>query len=109
MDRIEAQNEEEKGSSLYPHLGCECKEALNGPRITVALAVEADAQQLDKDYLMSIDTILYVCAGLVIVDEQVSMVRLVHSTTQEYLNRIQAQRFPNVQTEITRTLLTFLA
>jgi hypothetical protein len=34
-------------------------------------------------------------------------VRLVHYTTQEYLDSIQAWLFPDAQTEITRTLLTF--
>jgi ankyrin repeat protein len=37
------------------------------------------------------------------------VVRLVHYTTQEYLDKIQAEKFPNAQMEITRTLLTFLA
>jgi hypothetical protein len=42
------------------------------------------------------------------VDEQLSVVRLVHYTTQEYLDSIQAKCFPDAQTEITLVLLTFL-
>jgi hypothetical protein len=46
-----------------------------------ALTVEPGTQQLDVDNLTKIRTILSVCAGLVIVDEQLSVVRLVHYTT----------------------------
>ncbi|KAJ7291243.1 ankyrin repeat-containing domain protein [Mycena rebaudengoi] len=48
--------------------------------------------------------ILSVCAGLVIVDEERSVVRLVHATTQEYFDG----RFPGAHAEITRTLLTYM-
>jgi hypothetical protein len=33
----------------------------------------------------------------------------VHFTTQEYFDRIQSKKFPNAQTEIIHSLLTFLA
>jgi hypothetical protein len=36
-------------------------------------------------------------------------VRLVHYTTQEYWDRVLAPQFPNAQTDITCSLLTFLA
>jgi hypothetical protein len=45
----------------------------------------------------------------VIVDKDSDVVRLVHYTTQEYLDSIQALLFPDAQTEITCTLLTLLA
>jgi hypothetical protein len=57
---------------------------------------------------VDIETILAVCAGLVIVDKESFVVRLVHYTTQEYLDNIQPVLFPDAQTEITHTLLTFL-
>jgi hypothetical protein len=43
------------------------------------------------------------------MDKQLSVVQLVHYTTQEYLDSIQAHKFPDVQQEITCTLLTFIA
>jgi hypothetical protein len=46
---------------------------------------------------------------LVVVDEHLSVVRLVHYTTQEYLDSIQPQQFPEAQIEITRSLLTFIS
>ncbi|KAJ7318360.1 hypothetical protein DFH08DRAFT_668160, partial [Mycena albidolilacea] len=65
--------------------------------------------QLNKENLLDMKTIPPVCAGLVIVDKQLSVVQLVHYTTQEYIDSIQAQKFPDTQQEITCTLLTFLA
>jgi hypothetical protein len=48
------------------------------------------------------------CAGLVIVDDEVSTVWLIHYTTQHYLDSIQADRFPHAQTEITLRCLNYL-
>ncbi|KAF8128073.1 hypothetical protein K438DRAFT_1431058, partial [Mycena galopus ATCC 62051] len=85
------------------------KRSLTVSELTVALAIRRSAWSLNKDDLLDIETILAVCAGLVIVDETLRIVRLVHYTTQEYLDSIQAQKFPDAQTEITSTLLTYLA
>ncbi|KAJ7441378.1 ankyrin repeat-containing domain protein, partial [Mycena galericulata] len=110
MQRIEAQNEEERRAAFSTLIWVvNAKRPLTVQELQVALAVEPGTQQLDKDYIMSIDTILSVCAGLVIMDEHRNVVRLVHYTTQEYLDSIQAEKFPYAQIAITRTLLTFLA
>jgi hypothetical protein len=52
---------------------------------------------------LDIETILSVCAGLLINDKQLSVVRLVHYTAEEYLDSIQAQKSPDTQQEITHT------
>ncbi|KAJ6599932.1 hypothetical protein DFH09DRAFT_890071, partial [Mycena vulgaris] len=77
------------------------KRPLTVTELQVAIAIEPDTQELNEDNMSDIEIILAVCAGLVIVDQQLSVVRLVHYTTQEYLNSIQAQQFPDAQTEIT--------
>ncbi|KAF7344738.1 ANK-REP-REGION domain-containing protein [Mycena venus] len=110
MQRIDSQNEEDRkvaGSALT--WVANAKRPLTVDELRTALAIELNTRQLDKDNLMNIELILAACAGLVIMDEQRSVVRLVHYTTQEYLDSIQPSRFPDAQTEITRTLLTFLA
>ncbi|KAJ7362215.1 hypothetical protein DFH08DRAFT_799268 [Mycena albidolilacea] len=85
------------------------KRPLTVEELQVALAVKPGMRKLDEEEdLTDIDIILSVCAGLVIVDRESSVVRLVHYTTQEYLDSIQALLFPDAQTEITHTLLTFL-
>jgi hypothetical protein len=50
-----------------------------------ALAVEIHESELDEENLPEIDDTVSVCAGLVTVDEKSDIIRLVHYTTQEYL------------------------
>ncbi|KAJ7328859.1 ankyrin repeat-containing domain protein [Mycena albidolilacea] len=110
MNRIESQNEEDRNiahSALTWVVNA--KRPLTVAELQVALAIEPDDRHLNDDSLLDIEIILSVCAGLVILDEQSNVVRLVHYTTQEYFESIQAHQFPNAQTDITRTLLTFLA
>ncbi|KAJ6530029.1 ankyrin repeat-containing domain protein, partial [Mycena vulgaris] len=85
------------------------KRVLTVAELREALAIEPGTTQLDPDNLAEIDIILSVCAGLVIVEKTSSTVRLVHYTTQHYLESVQASRFPDAPTEITRSILTFLA
>ena len=47
-----------------------------------ALAIEEDSCELDEDNLPEMDEVLSGCAGLVTVDEDSGIVRLVHYTTQ---------------------------
>ncbi|KAJ6536855.1 hypothetical protein B0H19DRAFT_1003798, partial [Mycena capillaripes] len=109
MNRIKSQNEEDRNiahSALTWVVNA--KRPLTVTELQVALAVEPDDQHLDYDSLLDVEIILNVCAGLVILDEQSNVVRLVHYTTQEYFDSIQTHQFPDAQTEITSTLLTFL-
>ncbi|KAJ7303833.1 ankyrin repeat-containing domain protein, partial [Mycena albidolilacea] len=109
MDRIKAQNEDDK-KTAYSTLTwvANAKRPLRVKELQVALAIEPDTRQLNQNNILEIEIIVAVCAGLVIVDEQSDAVRLVHYTTQEYLDSIQDLLFPDAQTEITCTLLTFL-
>ncbi|KAJ7028851.1 hypothetical protein C8F04DRAFT_1398720 [Mycena alexandri] len=110
MRRIKEQNEDSRNiaNSTLAWVA-NTKRRLTALELQTALAIEPGTKALDKDNMLDIDTILSACAGLVIVDEQISVVRLVHYTTQEYLDSIQPQQFPDVQTEITCSLLTYLA
>jgi ankyrin repeat protein len=74
-----------------------------------SLAVEVGAAELDEDNLPEIEDMVSVCAGLVTVDEESDIVRLVHYTTQEYFERTQLSWFPNAQTDITETCVTYLS
>src|SRR4051812_2859517 len=49
-----------------------------------------------------------VCAGLVTVDEESKIIRLVHYTTQEYFERTWRNWFPKAQTNITEICVTYL-
>ena len=49
-----------------------------------------------------------VCAGLVIVDQESQVIRLVHYTTQDYFQRLRSEIFPTIQLNIAKTCLTYL-
>ncbi|KAJ7500092.1 hypothetical protein FB451DRAFT_1074388 [Mycena latifolia] len=109
MKRIEDQDDEDAkiAHSVLTWIA-NAKRLLKIRELQEALAVQPGASRFDPDDLLDIEIILSVCAGLVITDGH-RRVRLVHYTTQHYLDSIQARRFPDAQTHITRTLLTVLA
>jgi hypothetical protein len=74
-----------------------------------ALAVEIGEPELDEENLPQIEDMVSVCAGLVTVDEESSIIRLVHYTAQEYFERTQKQWFPYAESDITKTCVTYLS
>ncbi|KAJ7181443.1 hypothetical protein C8R43DRAFT_1229329 [Mycena crocata] len=74
-----------------------------------ALAIEPHTTALDPDNLLDIEIVTSVCAGLIIVDEAMSVVRLIHFTTQAYFNKIQSIRFPHAHKTIASACLTYLS
>jgi hypothetical protein len=110
MKRIDSQSNEDRDTALSALMWvANAKRPLKVSELIVALAIVPGARQLDDDCFLGIENILSVCAGLLTVDKRLGVVRLIHYTTQEYLDRVQPQKFPDAQTNITRTLLTFLA
>ncbi|KAJ7736177.1 hypothetical protein B0H14DRAFT_2212999, partial [Mycena olivaceomarginata] len=81
------------------------KRVLKVVELQEALAVKPGATDLRPGDRSPISIILEVCAGLVIVEDTSSTVRLVHYSTQRYLD----SHFSSQHTEITCTLLTYLA
>jgi ankyrin repeat protein len=73
-----------------------------------ALAVDTGDEDLDPENIPDVEDILSVCAGLVTVDEESQIIRLVHYTTQEYLEGIRENWHPRAQQEIASTCLTYL-
>jgi ankyrin repeat protein len=82
---------------------------LTTAEICCALAVELDEKELDQDNIPDLEDIVSVCAGLVTVDEESNIIRLVHYTTQEYFERIREEWNPSAQLEVTLTCLTYLS
>ncbi|KAJ7453163.1 hypothetical protein FB451DRAFT_1520328 [Mycena latifolia] len=74
-----------------------------------ALAVEPRTMKLDRDNLLDMDTILSVCAGLVVINEADRRIRLIHYTMQSYLDHVQATEFTHAATEITLACITYLS
>ncbi|KAF2659374.1 hypothetical protein K491DRAFT_622918, partial [Lophiostoma macrostomum CBS 122681] len=74
-----------------------------------ALAVELGTSDFDKENIPEIEQIASVCAGLLTVDKESNIVRLVHYTTQEYFERTWESWFPDAQAKIAETCLTYLS
>ena len=71
-----------------------------------ALAVEMGATDLDLENVPPQDTVLGSCLGLVVVDKETSMVRLIHYTVQEYLS--QPGVLPGAHKSLGQVCLTYL-
>jgi len=74
-----------------------------------ALAVKPGVTQLDEDDLPDKGTLISVCAGLVIVDQKSNVVRLVHHTTQKFLEEIHKDHLIDIHTEMATVCLTYLS
>ncbi|KAJ6563631.1 hypothetical protein DFH09DRAFT_478332 [Mycena vulgaris] len=110
VERINRQSEDERNLAwLVLSWITNAQRPLRPAELREALAVESAAPFLDPDNLLDIETILAACAGLVIVDEADNLVRLIHYTTHDYLERIQADAFPRAQTEIASVCITYLS
>lgn len=63
-----------------------CAERLLSPlELRHALAVKVDTSTINENDLESTRIMVSVCAGLVVVDEERNIIRLLHPTTREYL------------------------
>ena len=66
---------------------------LNPSELRHALAVKIGESKFNAKSLPDIDDMVSVCAGLVTVDEESGIIRLVHHTTQEYFQRTRENGF----------------
>ncbi|KAB5575789.1 ankyrin repeat-containing domain protein [Coniochaeta sp. 2T2.1] len=63
------------------------KRALSTAELQHAVAVDSDMDDLDRDFLPDVELLDALCAGLVTVDKEADVVRLVHYTTREFFER----------------------
>jgi hypothetical protein len=84
------------------------KRPLTTTEICCALAVEPRETEIDPDNVPDSEVIVSVCAGLVVVDQESALIRLVHYTTQDFFERTGNAWVPDSQLHITRTCLTYL-
>ncbi|KAI9838332.1 MAG: hypothetical protein M1819_005600 [Sarea resinae] len=76
-----------------------------------ALATDSDeaGDDFDEEALLGQDDIVSSCVGLVSVDPESTLVRLMHYSTQEYFERNRQTHFPDAQEYITTTCLKYLS
>ena len=110
MERINGQIGDQKDLARQVLSWITCaKRPLAATELQHALGVEVGESKLDELNLSEIEDIVSVCAGLVTIDEESGIIRLVHYTTQEYFERTQSQWFPHAQTNITTTCVSYLS
>ncbi|OPB45095.1 ankyrin repeat protein [Trichoderma guizhouense] len=109
MDRIKGQTgSRELAIQVLSWITC-ARRRLTTLELQHALAVEVGKSDLDGDNLPEIEDLVSVCAGLVAVDEESNIIRLVHYTTQEYFERTQSHWFPHANVSITTICVTYLS
>ena len=74
-----------------------------------AVAVSPEDTNLEPNKLPAESSLTSACMGLVTVDQESQEVRLVHETTQAYLENRRQIYFPNAQQVIAVTCLTYLS
>lgn len=65
-------------------------------------------EKFHADSIPDIDLIVSSCHGLVTVDEESQVIRLVHYTTQEYFDRMRRQWFPEAETKIANVCTLYI-
>ncbi|KAI9854336.1 MAG: hypothetical protein M1813_001290 [Trichoglossum hirsutum] len=110
MERIEGQMGDQTALAKQVLVWITCaKRALTTSELRHALGVEIGTSIFDEENLPELEDTVSVCAGLVTVDEESDIIRLVHYTTQEYFERTWTSWFPNAQTDITNVCITYLS
>ncbi|KAJ5356449.1 hypothetical protein N7517_011058 [Penicillium concentricum] len=109
MERIKSQipDQIELAMDVLAWITC-AKRALTTVELQTALAVEIGKSEFDEENIPDLADMVSVCAGLVTVDEQSGIIRLVHYTTQEYFDQKQAMWFPKAHHDISRTCVSYL-
>ncbi|KAL9629418.1 MAG: hypothetical protein Q9204_005283, partial [Flavoplaca sp. TL-2023a] len=110
LERIESQNQDHQELAekalrwvAYTHRPLEVR------ALQEALAIDPDETDFNEEAITSIGLILDVCAGLLILDKENGIVRLVHYTAQDYFDKAQSTRFNNVHATIACDCITYLS
>jgi ankyrin repeat protein len=110
MKRINGQKDGLRQLAITVLLWITCAERpLTTSELLHAIAVEEDTLELDEDNIHRIEELVSVCAGLVTIDEESDIIRLAHYTTQEYLDQTKHDWFPDAQTRIVKSCVTYLS
>jgi ankyrin repeat protein len=110
MKRIQGQvsDQTELAMQVLTWITC-AKRPLTTVELQTALAVEVDESDFDEDNVPDLIDMVSACAGLVTIDEQSNIIRLVHYTTQEFFQRNQSTWFPKANYHIGRICLAYLS
>ncbi|KFY18089.1 hypothetical protein V492_00159 [Pseudogymnoascus sp. VKM F-4246] len=110
MERIRSQINDETELAMRVIYWITCaKTPLTTIQIELALAIERDSSEFDEDNICPVEDMVSVCAGLVTVDEESGIIRLVHYTTQQYFTRTEGKWFPDIEADMAAICCTYLS
>lgn len=109
MTRIQGQlgEQTELAMQTLSWLAC-ARRPLTSLELQHALAIEEGESSIDEENMPEVEDILAVCAGLVTIENESGIIRLVHYTTQEYLERKKDLLFPSAENDISRLCVTYI-
>ncbi|KAJ6092624.1 ankyrin [Penicillium sp. IBT 16267x] len=108
--RIEGQDADASKLAMNALMWITCaKRQLSIRELQEALAVEEGQSFLDRENVTGYKLIVSVCAGLIVVDEESQVVRLVHYTTQDYFEREQLAWFRDAECRLATVCVTYLS
>lgn len=81
---------------------------LSASMLQEAVAIDPEETDYDAEAIPAIDLILDVCSGLLIMDAEASVVRLVHYTAQDYFNTLAESEFLGPHASIAAECLSYL-
>ena len=110
MKRIASQDADSKDLARQVLSWITCaKTRLTPLGLQHALAVNDGDSEIDEENLPLVEDMVSVCVGLVVIDEESEIIRLVHYTTQEYFQRTQKDWSPSAQTDMAKVCATYLS
>ena len=110
MQRIEEQppDRAKLGREVLAWITC-LHEPFKSADLRKALGIQVGQSTFDEDDCPDVLDMISACAGLVTIDEESNIIRLVHYTTQEYLDRTRHRWFPEAETVITEACIAYLS
>lgn len=110
MLRIDGQLADEKdlAHQVLSWIIC-AKRPLSLVELEHAIAVENGDSELDLDNICPAHQMVSTCVGLITIDEESSVVRLVHYTAQEYFERTRDKWFSDAEAQIAKSCITYLS
>lgn len=110
MYRIGSQNEDDAqlGKKVISWIS-HAKRPLTVAEMQHAVKIESNTTKIEKFDLISQDILVSVCAGIVTVDKESNIIRLVHYSAQEYFQKSGSQKFfPDSEHQLANACLTYL-
>lgn len=109
MERIQSQVKDHRDLAMQALSWISCAERhLTSMELQHAIGIEENASELDEENIPGIELIVSASAGLVIVDKESDIIRLVHHTAQEYFHRTSQRWFPDAHLEMTNMCTIYL-